>query len=77
MPMSREEATALARRICNEGEIIKPPDGEVVVVVTDAAGNWVGVAATTPWSRTSRILDAALNGAERKSHADIIDMETS
>ena len=76
MPMSRKEATALARRICNEGEALAPRGAEVVVVVTDTAGEWVGVAATTPHRRTLAILDSALHGADYQSHAQVIDMET-
>ncbi len=74
MPMSRDDATALAKRICAAGEGLVPVDGEVVVVVTDAHGTWVGVAANTRHPRTLAILNSALNGADYKSHAVVIDM---
>lgn len=67
--MSRDEAVALARRIHTDGEGLLPDDGQLVVVVTDAAGAWVGVASSTPHVRTLAILDSALHGADYKSHA--------
>ncbi len=67
--MSRDRATQLARRICNEGETMTPLGAQVVVAVTDEFGEWVGVAATVPHSRTLDILNAALNGADYRRHA--------
>ncbi len=69
MAMSRDEATEIAREICNESEsIIDTQDAQLVVIVTDATGEWVGVASTVPHLRVLEILDAALNGADYRRH---------
>lgn len=72
MPMTREEAAKLALDIRRRADI--PYGAEVVVVVTDAEGAWVGVSSTESSGRTSAILEAALRGAGYRTHADVIDM---
>lgn len=76
MPMSREEATEFARQLCTTG-VTRNSELEVVVLVTDEEGAWVGAAATVRHGRVLDILRAALRGAERSELTPtIIDMET-
>ena len=74
MPMSREAATEFARQLCSTGAL-RNRFVELVVVVTDAEGTWVGVASTVHQRRTADVLRAALHGADRRDHPEIIDME--
>ena len=71
--LRREEASALARRIRNVGETLAPGIADIVVVVTDTEGEWVGVAGTAPVPRTLAILAAALHAGDYRTHVDVVD----
>ena len=75
MSMSREQATALAIRICDAGMKLGPADIEITVLVSDAEGDWIGVSSSTGVTRTKAILESALDCADYRDHTDVIDME--
>ncbi|HKY40739.1 MAG TPA: hypothetical protein VJN18_32615 [Polyangiaceae bacterium] len=45
-----------------------PAGFNLVVVVTDPNGDWVGVSSSADDDYTARILTAALEGADKRSH---------
>ena len=74
MAMSREEATEFARQLCSTAAT-RNREAEVVVLVTDEEGAWVGCAATVGQRRTADILRSAAHGADRRTHSNVVDME--
>lgn len=67
--MTRDEMRAFAIRVVR---LANPPEGvQVVVAVTDAAGEWMGVHSTVDYDRTLAILACGAQGAAD----DIIDAE--
>lgn len=66
--MARKELALLASRTADS--VPDSPAGlRVVVVVTDASGQFVGVGSTTNDRDTRAILWCALNGGDRQSHS--------
>lgn len=73
--LTAEEAAELAERY--RRSLNTAPGTDVVVLITDYEGEFVGVSSTEDDARTRDILEAALRGAEHRAHpnANIIDVE--
>jgi ATP-dependent phosphoenolpyruvate carboxykinase len=57
---------AAAEKSKKAAERVAPEGAQVVVVVTDFCGNWVGVSSNVDPHRTEALLQAALDGADRQ-----------
>lgn len=65
---TREELEVLAQNY--RSKIDLPPGCNVVVVVTDESGKWVGVSGSADFSYTQRMLQSALSGADLQFATD-------
>ena len=64
--LSREQAANRAQAIANEAAKKLPAGTRVVVAVTDASGEWVGVGSNTNPRDVKAILESSLLGADRR-----------
>ena len=64
--LTRDQLVALAQSLADYGAKRIPRGARIVVTVTDAQGEWVGVGSNTHAVDIATILQSALLGADKK-----------